>query len=288
MRKVILWMLMATFMVSCGSKMKNYTYTSHGINRLGNKETKTEVITALSDSLAFIEAYERRFITEQVFYDMQVLLKDTASYRDLGFTLTDETGKDILSVPFAGRDSIVSSLYNEIVVPVKAKYESMLAEMEGNRVKVEKLKPYFSFRKDEFGGQVWVEPKDAPQYVNVNGIYCYFMLVDGKPSNLRFKIQYRADDWLFIQSYKFLIDGNTYDYVPDKVERDNESYIWEWSDTPVSVLSESLLNSLSKAKTAKIRFVGRQYHKDKDITAQQIASIKRTLELYYALGGKVQ
>ena len=118
---------MATFMVSCGGKMKNYTYTSHGINRLGNKETKTEVITALSDSLAFIEAYERRFITEQVFYDMQVLLKDTASYRDLGFALTDETGKDILSVPFAGRDSIVSSLYNEIVVPVKAKYESMLA-----------------------------------------------------------------------------------------------------------------------------------------------------------------
>ena len=44
----------------------------------------------------------------------------------------------------------------------------MLAEMEGNRVKVEKLKPYFSFRKDEFGGQVWVEPKDAPQYVNVS------------------------------------------------------------------------------------------------------------------------
>ena len=278
---------MATLMVSCGSKMKNYTYTSHGINRLGEKETKTEVITALSDSLAFIEAYERHFITEQVFYDMQVLLKDTASYRDLGFTLTDETGKDILSVPFAGRDSIVSSLYNDIVVPVKAKYESMLADMAEARIKAEKLKPYFSFRKDEFGGQVWVEPKDAPQYVNVNGIYCYFMLVDGKPSNLRFKIQYRADDWLFIQSYKFLIDGNTYDYVPGKVERDNESYIWEWSDTPVSVISESLLNSLSKAKTAKIRFVGRQYHKDKDITAQQIASIKRTLDYFYALGGKI-
>lgn len=280
-------MLMATFMVSCGSKMKNYTYTSRGIDRLGKEETKTEVITALSDSLAFIEAYERHFITEQVFYDMQVLLKDTASYRDLGFTLTDETGKDILSVPFAGRDSIVSSLYNEIVAPVKAKYESMLADVADARIKAEKLKPYFSFRKDEFGGQVWVEPKDAPQYVDVNGIYCYFMLVDGKPSNLRFKIQYRADDWLFIQSYKFLIDGNTYDYVPGKVERDNDSYIWEWSDTQVSVLSESLLKSLSVAKTAKIRFVGRQYHKDKDITAKQIASIKRTLDYYYTLGGKI-
>lgn len=287
MRKFLLLMLLLPFIVSC-SKMKNYTYTAYSIDRSGHKDSKTEVITALSDSLAIIEAYERHFISEQVFYDMQVLLKDTASYRDLGFSLSDETGKDILAVPFVSRDSIIKSLYDEIVMPYKVKYESMLAEMEGNRVKAEKLKPYFSFRKDEFGGQVWVEPKDAPRHVDVNGIYCYFMLVDNKPSNLRFKIQYRADDWLFIQSYKFLIDGNTYDYLPGKVERDNASYIWEWSDTQVSVLSESLLNLLSNAKTAKIRFVGSQYHKDKDITAKQIASIKRTLELYYALGGKVQ
>lgn len=275
---------MAAFIVSC-SKMKSYTYTAKSIDRLGREELKTEIITALSDSLAFIEAYERYFISEQVFYDMQVLLKDTSSYCDLGFSLTDDTGKDVLSIPLVNRDSIIKSLYDEIVSPYKAKYDSMLADMDSRRIKAEKLKPYFSFRKDEFENRVWVEPKDAPKYVDVNGIYCYFMLDDGKPSNLRFKIQYRADDWLFIQSYKFLIDGVTYDFVPTKVERDNDTSIWEWSDSPTSSLPEGLLNSLSNAKSAKVRFVGRQYHKDKDITTKQIASIKRTLEFYYSLGG---
>lgn len=94
MRKILLLMLMAAFIVSC-SKMKSYTYTAKSIDRLGREELKTEIITALSDSLAFIEAYERYFISEQVFYDMQVLLKDTSSYCDLGFSLTDDTGKDV-------------------------------------------------------------------------------------------------------------------------------------------------------------------------------------------------
>ena len=287
MRKILLLMLMAISMVSC-SKLKTYTYTFNSIDRWGDEKPKTEVIKAMSDSLAFIDAYERRFISESVFYDMLVLLKDTASFSILDFSLTDDDGRDVLSIPFANRDSILKSMYDEMVMPSKVKYESMLAEMENSRVKADKLKPYFSFRKDEFGGQVWVEPKDAPKHVNVNGVFCYFMLVDGKPSNLRFRIQYRADDWLFIQSYKFLIDGNTYDYVPNKVERDNDTYIWEWSDSPVTILSESLLKSLSNANTVKIRFVGRQYHKDKDITDKQIASIKRTLEYFYALGGKIE
>ena len=286
MRKYLLLLFLMTLMVSC-NKMKSYTYVVNDIDCLGRKESKTEIINALSDSLAFIEAYERHFISEKTFYQMQLLLKDTASYHDLGFSLTDETGKDVLAISMANRDSIIKSLYDDIVASDKMKFDSMLFDMENARIKAEKLKSYFSFKKDEFGGQVWVEPKDAPKYVNVNGVYCYFMLVDGKPSNLRFKIQYRADDWLFIQSYKFLVDGDTYDYVPNKVERDNDTYIWEWSDNQVTTLSEPLLKSLSNAKTVKIRFVGRQYHKDKDITAKQIASIKRTLEYFYALGGKI-
>jgi len=287
MKKILLLMLMAILMVSC-SKMRTYTYTTNTINRLGHEETKTEYIEALSDSLAFIEAYEKHFISEQVFYDMQVLMKDTASYRDLGFSLTDDTGRDILSISFSNRDSIIKSLYDDIVATSKEKYDSMLLNIEYNHAKAEALKRYFSFRKDEFGDHVWVEPRDAPQYIDINGIYCYFMLVDGKPSNLRFKIQYRADDWLFIQSYKFLVDGQNYDYVPNKVERDHDTYIWEWSDTPVTVLTETLLNSLSEAKNAKIRFVGRQYQKDRVITPKQITSIKRTLDLFYALGGQIK
>lgn len=278
-------MLLVSLIVSC-SKMKSYTYITNGIDRLGHEETKTEIIKALSDSLAFIEAYERHFISERAFYDMQVLLKDTASFRDFGFSLTDETGRDVLAIPIVNRDSIIKSLYNEIVTPYKAKYDSMLADIERNLIKSEMLKPYFNFRTDEFEKCTWVTPKDAPSFTG-NGFYCYFSLVNGRACNLRLKIQYSADDWLFIQSYKLLIDGDSYDYTPSKMERDNSDFIWEWSDDQVTPHIEMLLNSLKNSKEAKIRFIGRQYSKDKNITPKQLVSIKRTMDLFYALGGKI-
>ena len=278
-------MLMAISMVSC-SKLKTYTYTFNSIDRWGDEKPKTEVIKAMSDSLAFIDAYERRFISESVFYDMLVLLKDSASFSILDFSLTDNTGADVLSIPFANRDSILKSMYNEIVMPSKLKYESMLADMEQNRIKAEKLKPYFNFRFDDFDKCTWVTPKDAPG-LSDNGFYCYFSLVNGRACNLRLKIQYSASDWLFVQSFKLLIDDDSFGYDPGNIERDHSTFVWEWSDAPVTSYSNMLLNSLVLSKKAKIRFIGKQYHKDKDITPKQLTSIKRTMDLFYALGGKI-
>lgn len=287
MKKVLLLMLMMIGLACC-SRMNNYTYTTRSINRLGDEDTKIEVFKALSDSLAFIEAYERHFISEKTFYDVQALLKDTASYRDLGFSLTDDKGRDILSIPFHDRDSIIKSLYYDIVTPYKVKYDSMLADMAKDRIKVDELKPFFNFDVDEFEKCTWVKPKDSPKSITENGIYCYFSLVNGKACNLRFKIQYRADDWLFIRSYKILIDGDSYDYNPNKIERDHCDFIWEWSDAQVTPYSEMLLNSLKHSKAAKIRFVGRQYNQDRNITPKQLVSIKRTMDLFYSLGGKIE
>ena len=39
------------------------------------------------------------------------------------------------------------------------------------------------------------------------------------PSNLRFRIQYYADDWLF-NKVQFSIDGKAYEYIPSDTERD--------------------------------------------------------------------
>ena len=80
----------------------------------------------------------------------------------------------------------------------------------------------------------------------------------------------------------------TYDYTPDNIERDNDSSIWEWSDKRLDMYDQSLINALLMAKKAKIRFVGKQYHKDKTITQQQLLSIKRTVQLYRVMGGSIQ
>lgn len=176
--------------------------------------------------------------------------------------------------------SITDSIFNEITKPIE--------EPKIDSARVKELKPFFNFKKDEFENYTWVIPKNSPKYIDVNGIYCYFALNGTTASNLRLKIQYAADDWLFIQSYKFSIDGMTYDYTPDNIERDNDSSIWEWSDKRLDMYDQSLINALLMAKKAKIRFVGKQYHKDKTITQQQLLSIKRTVQLYRVMGGSIQ
>ena len=66
----------------------------------------------------------------------------------------------------------------------------------------------FTFKKDEFSDQVWVEPKSSPKYRTRNGIYCYFTMENNKPTdNFRFVFQYYAEDWLFIRNIIFIVNN---------------------------------------------------------------------------------
>lgn len=150
---------------------------------------------------------------------------------------------------------------------------------------IKQLAPKFREEKDEFSGITWVEPKTATKYNNQNDIYGYFALRNGKPENFRLRIQYAAEDWLFIKSYIFLIDGQSYTYTPKKVERDNNSTIWEWSDEEVGSSPEllTIMAAALDAKEIKVRFQGRQYHKDKTLTKKQINQIVDAARYYDAM-----
>ena len=150
------------------------------------------------------------------------------------------------------------------------------------------LKKKFRIKKDEFdeNNLVWYEPKTAPNFRNANGFYCYFATKNGTPNVLRIVHQYSSDDWLFIQSYKFSIDGKAYSYTPSDMKTDNDNGIWEWSDEVVDSEIKEILNALINCKSAKIRLEGRQYYDTKTITATQIKSIKESIELYKLIGGE--
>ena len=153
---------------------------------------------------------------------------------------------------------------------------------------IKELKKKFRIKKDEFdeNNLVWYEPKSAPNFRNANGFYCYFGTKNGIPNVLRIVHQYSADDWLFIQSYKFSIDGKAYSYTPSDMKTDNDNGIWEWSDEVVDSEIKEILNALINCKSAKIRLEGRQYYDTKTITATQIKSIKESIELYKLIGGE--
>lgn len=150
------------------------------------------------------------------------------------------------------------------------------------------MKGDFIIKKDEFlsSGASWVEPKTKPKYRNQNAVYCCFLINNDKTVyNMRFVLQYEADSWLFIENCVFNIDGNNITYTPYKVEHDNNSRIWEWFDELVDNHNISIVRKIANAKNVKIKLNGRQYYDTRTVKAKDIASMKKILDFYEALGG---
>lgn len=155
-----------------------------------------------------------------------------------------------------------------------------------NQEKIARLAPLFEVSTDEFEHTTWVEPKSKPKHRNANAVYMYFQKVDDKATNLRLVMQYEANDWLFIKKVIFLINGWDFTYSVN-FERDNAGgRIWEWTDMGAN--DPVLIAALENADTVKIRYEGRQYSKDIELSKKQIQSIKDVIEYYQLLGGNIK
>ena len=265
------------------------------------KEKDPKIIKAKNDSAAYLSAYQTFCISQKVSKDMQEAMGIIHSV-PLRFKLINDKGEEISnSVFFANKEklekeiednifSMRNSLKESFDKSKEEKIENFKQAVQIDSVKIQKLTPYFRIKKDEFDPNqlVWHIPKSAPQYVNINGIYCYFQTNSGMPSNLRFQVQYHSDEWLFFKKVQFSIDDKAFEYIPSNTETDsgNGGKIWEWFDEPVHESDKELLNALANAKSAKMKFIGSQYYDIKTISSNQIADIKRTIELYQAMGGK--
>ena len=305
MKRLIFTALTLFSLLTSCDNTKNYKYVEidneEGIlggNTTTEKDPKT--INAATDSAAYLEAYQNYCISLKVNRDMKQSL-GTASAIPTGFKLYDDKGTDITnSVFFADKEkqekeikdrifSMENSIQESVDRNKKEKVELFKQTAKVDSSKINELEKYFRKRKDEFSNnkRIWYEPKSAPRYTDRNGIYCYFETENGMPTNLRFRLQYYADDWLFFKEVKFSIDGKAYDYIPLSTQTDSGDggYIWEWFDESISESDKELINALANAKSAKMKLIGRQYYDVKTISREQINSFKRTLEMYQALGG---
>lgn len=148
---------------------------------------------------------------------------------------------------------------------------------------------------NEFSDATFYRDKSSPAYVNRNGFFLTFSNSGKKgtsiPSNIYLKIQYYADDWLFINSYQFSIDGNSYSLYPEKVERDNGDggMIWEWCSINLNYNKDAydIVKAIINSKSAKIRFNGSQYYDDKIISSSEKIALKNVLLAFDKLGGKL-
>lgn len=191
-----------------------------------------------------------------------------------------------------------------------------------------KLAPRFNIKKDEFSDKIWVKPKSAPQYTNRNAFYCYFCIINGIPQNLRLRYQYYANDWLFIKSMIFNIDGENIQIIPDMETDHGGGMIWEWFDekvyyesagrdiknteenrdlkvaimtdelmnqafnkiegVEVSAINKAFIEKLVGAKVIKIKLNGSKYYNVVQVTKDQIQAIKDVYDYFNLLGGTLE
>lgn len=185
------------------------------------------------------------------------------------------------------KDAEISTYTNDSITdfPVYKPEEKSVPKVSPEEI--EKMKSRFKFKKDEFdpNGHTWVNHKSEPAFLNQNAVYCYFQETNNNASNLRFKLQYAADDWLFIEKCQFLIDGKAYEYYPSNAEKDNDSTIWEWFDESVNESNKDIVKALADAKEAKVKLIDRQHYDIMPISKKYLKSIHETVELYEAMGG---
>lgn len=166
----------------------------------------------------------------------------------------------------------------------KAKIEKEKAEKERLANATKKLRTKY----DDIKGITWYYDKGTPQYTNYNSFHLYMgKEKTGKPW-LRFRIQYTADDWLFIQSYAIKTDNDSYTISTSygEVETDHGSGdIWEWYDVPMNNRLYNIVKDVIKSKTVKLRHNGKQYYKDRTITEKEKQGLQNMLDAYEALGG---
>lgn len=128
----------------------------------------------------------------------------------------------------------------------------------------------------------WYQDRSTHPYES--SFHLYFAERDGTVSNLRLKLRYYADDWLFIEGFTVYADGQRFEYPNVPFERDNGSgSIWEWHDDLVDSRDLTMIKAVIASKEAVVRYHGRQYQADRKITANQKAALQNVLDAYKAL-----
>jgi len=136
-------------------------------------------------------------------------------------------------------------------------------------------------KRDKLEHVTFYYDRSSPEYTNANGFFCYIGKNDssGQPW-LRLRVQYYADDWLFIEGFSVYADGRKIDGRLARWERDHDTDIWEWMDEQMTPSDIQMIKAIVASKEATLRLSGRQYRKDVPITAKQKQAMRNVLDAY--------
>lgn len=210
----------------------------------------------------------------------------------------EQSAKKVLeSLIFDYPDAAEIKEAKELIAKIDAKTNEANAKAAAEAKKAEQTrkaninKALSKLRKstDEVEGITWYYDKSTTKYVNTNNAHLYIGVKEGEDPFLRFKIQYAADEWLFIEQYIFRSGNDKYTITPgfSGVDRDNDAGgIWEWYDATPSADDLDMIRKIIASDKAILRYSGQQYYDDRTITSAEKKAFKNILDAYEALGGK--
>lgn len=136
---------------------------------------------------------------------------------------------------------------------------------------------------DEVSGVTWYRDPLTTKYDNRESIHFYIGTKEGMKTSLRFRIQYVADNWLFIEKYTISVDGANYTYVPREMKRDNNAgKIWEYFDDPATESTIEICKAIAESKKTIIRHIGK-YHDDREVTEKEKKALGNMIVAYEAM-----
>jgi hypothetical protein len=182
-----------------------------------------------------------------------------------------------------GADEVMEKITKEhdsVIAALKTETDAIKASIiVVNKDSVKNLLKGLTLKKDEFKQVTFYKNYNNSYYSNAVSIY---LVEDNKGEiNGRLKIEYSAEDWLFINNYTFLCDGVVYDYTPENdIVRDNsEGEIYEYSDQVYSPQINKIMKAIISSKVAKLRCNGDKYYDDRLITKSEKQKLKKMFEI---------
>lgn len=136
---------------------------------------------------------------------------------------------------------------------------------------------------DRVEGIDWYRDRSSPSYTNQNAFYVYIGKREGAKPWMRLRIQYFSDEWLFINSFVVVADGQRFEKSAARFKRDNDHRVWEWYDENLSDSDLVMIRAVVNSRNSIIRFNGENYYEDKQITSAQKAALRNVLDAYAAL-----
>lgn len=257
----------------------------------GPSQTEYDSIKRENESLKIEISNLKKEIEELRFGSSRLLAQGVKYFEDGKFELAKNTFETLLNKHPSSNEAKDAKTYIDRANLELKKLKELEAskrerEEQEKKARIANATKRMSKKYDELEGITWYT--DSSTHAFHTSFHLYFGQRKSDTPWLRLKIRYYADDWLFIDSFFVVADGQRFEKPLAKFERDHGSgSIWEWYDENVSVSDMAMIKAIIRSKKATIRFTGNQYHKDHVITAQEKKSLQNVIDAFEALGGKI-